>query len=83
MSLRFSPRFAVPIPLATERLWTCYTMLPPIIMACKYTVTWLHIDLGNASVMPDPGVPRAAVSARLGTGGEGGLGQAGESGMSV
>lgn len=52
-------------------------------MACKYTVTWLHIDLGDASMMPDPGVPRAAVSARLGTGGEGGLGQAGESGMSV
>jgi len=46
-------------------------------------VTWLRIDLGNADMMPDPGIQRAAVVARSGDGEEGGLGQAGKSEVSI
>lgn len=47
-----------------------------------HTVTWLRIDLGDANMTPDAGVPCAAALARLGGGEEGGLGQTGESEVS-
>lgn len=48
-----------------------------------HMVTWLCIDPSDENMMPDPGVPYAAALVRLGGRGEGGLGQAGESGVSV
>lgn len=48
-----------------------------------HAVTSLRIDLGDDNMTPDPGVPHTAASARLGDREEGGLGQVGESGVSV